>query len=347
MLFENGVCGAVMRHGAGGPMQSNAHDALFKAAFSQVEHAAGELRHVLPPALSARLDFSTLRLRRGTFVDEALKERQSDLLFSASLGGPRLLLYLLFEHQSTVEALMAFRLLRYMVRIWERYLLEHPRSKRLPAIVPVVLHHSENGWTAATSFEELLDLDEAARAAVGEYVPRLRFLLDDISAEEDEALRARAMSAFARMVLWCLRHAREPETLVQRLGRWLDLVREVRRTPNGPAALRTLWRYILAANERGEPDEVLRRLLAAVGDEGKEEIVSVADKLVERGRQEGLQEGLQEGHRKVLLKQLRTRFGALPEAVVAQVNAAEAAELDRWSDRVLTAPTLADVLTGS
>ncbi|WP_437767224.1 Rpn family recombination-promoting nuclease/putative transposase [Sorangium sp. So ce281] len=326
-------------------MQINAHDALFKAAFSQVEHAAGELRQALPPALSARIDFAALRLRPGSFVDEALKERQSDLLFSASMGEARVLLYLLCEHQSTVEPLMAFRLLRYMVRIWEHHLAEHPGSKLLPAILPVVLHHSETGWTAATSFEDLLEVDEGARAVMADHVPRFRFVLDDISQEGDEALKARAMSAFSRLVLWCLRHGREPDELLRQLGKWLDLVNEVRRAPNGVEALRAIWRYILATNERDEADEVLQRLLAAAGEPWKEEIVSAADQLMERGRQQGLREGLREGRRHMLLKVLGARFGALPDDAVARVNAADIAVLDRWSERVLTAPTLAAVLS--
>ncbi|XXX82444.1 DUF4351 domain-containing protein [Sorangium sp. So ce134] len=110
-------------------------------------------------------------------------------------------------------------------------------------------------------------------------------------------------------------------------------------------ALRAVWRYILATNERNEADEVLQRLLAAAGESWKEEIVSAADQLVERGRQEGLREGLRQGRRHVLLRQLDARFGALPDAVVARVNAADIAELDRWSERVLTASTLADVLS--
>ncbi|WP_437581542.1 DUF4351 domain-containing protein [Sorangium sp. So ce887] len=93
----------------------------------------------------------------------------------------------------------------------------------------------------------------------------------------------------------------------------------------------------------------LQRLLVAAGEPWKEEIVSAADQLVERGRQvglrEGLREGLQQGRRHVLLRQLGARFGALPGAAVARINAADIAELDRWSERVLTAPTLADVLS--
>lgn len=50
-------------------MSQTPHDALFKFAFSQVEHAAGVIRSVLPAAVVERLDFSTLTLRPGSFVD--------------------------------------------------------------------------------------------------------------------------------------------------------------------------------------------------------------------------------------------------------------------------------------
>ena len=75
---------------------------------------------------------------------------------------------------------IGFRLLRYEVRIWERWQAEHPGVAKLPVIVPVVLHHSETGWTGGTSFEDQLDADAATLAAVGPHVPRFSFVLEDI-----------------------------------------------------------------------------------------------------------------------------------------------------------------------
>lgn len=69
------------------PMGNNVHDKLFKWTFSQVEHARGELELVLPPPLLERIDLASLAHCPGSFVDEALKERHSDLLFSASIAG--------------------------------------------------------------------------------------------------------------------------------------------------------------------------------------------------------------------------------------------------------------------
>jgi hypothetical protein len=67
-------------------------------------------------------------------------------------------------------------------------------------------------------------------------------------------------------------------------------------------------------------------------------------KLRDEGHKEGRDEGRKEGERRVLLRQLRARFGELPAAAVARIEAADVAELERWADRVLAAKTLDEVL---
>lgn len=54
-------------------------------------------------------------------------------------------------------------------------------------------------------------------------------------------------------------------------------------------------------------------------------------------------EGAKEGERNFFLRQLRARFGELPAAAVARIEAAEAGELERWGERVFGAQTLAEV----
>jgi hypothetical protein len=64
----------------------------------------------------------------------------------------------------------------------------------------------------------------------------------------------------------------------------------------------------------------------------------------EKARELGFEEGVKKGMRKTLLCWLRTRFGELPAAAVARIQAADTAELEQWADRVLSAKTLAEVL---
>jgi len=61
-------------------------------------------------------------------------------------------------------------------------------------------------------------------------------------------------------------------------------------------------------------------------------------------RNEAITEARKEESRRLLLRQLRVRFGELPAATVAHIEAADIADLEQWSERVLNAKTLVEVL---
>jgi predicted transposase/invertase (TIGR01784 family) len=119
-----------------GAMAQTPHDALFKATFSQPEHAAGLLAGLLAPEVAGRIDWSTLCRLPGSFVDAQLAQRHSDLLFSVRLTGGRTALLYLVEHQSEPDPWMALRLFGYIDRIWQGWRKDHPDNDRLPAVVP-------------------------------------------------------------------------------------------------------------------------------------------------------------------------------------------------------------------
>ena len=333
------------------------HDHLVKHAFSDVEHARGVLATALPPAVAARIDLSTLALQPGTFVDEALRDRTSDLLYSARISGFEALIYLLWEHKSGPEPLTPLQVVRYMVRIWDQHLTSLPKKKRgevrrLPVILPIVLHQGRDGWTAAVTFEEMLDADADLLAALGDHVLRLRLIIDDLGKQSDEQLHDRAATSFARLVLWALKNAREAGWLDGELGPWKDLIAAVLAERDGTRALTALFRYIFVTNPTMNRD-LLRGLLPGDrGTEVEEALMNWYHQEVERGRKEGRREGRREGERdgelkaarRVLLKQLRLRFGELPAAILARIEAAELSELDPWTERVITASSLEDVL---
>jgi hypothetical protein len=76
-----------------------------------------------------------------------------------------------------------------------------------------------------------------------------------------------------------------------------------------------------------------------------EETMNIAE--IQQQVEESRQRLQRRGKREVLLKQLRIRFGELPEAAVARVEAAEPDELEVWVERVLTAKDLHEVFGDS
>ena len=74
----------------------------------------------------------------------------------------RLLLYVLFEHQSKPDRWMRFRLLQYCCRIWADALRADEQRPELPPIVPVVFYQGERRRRHAREFAELF-ADDAER----------------------------------------------------------------------------------------------------------------------------------------------------------------------------------------
>jgi predicted transposase/invertase (TIGR01784 family) len=339
-------------------MSSSPHDSLFKAVFGQPEHARGALRAVVPTAVGEAIEWSSLALCPGSFVDPALSGRHTDLLFSAAWrGGGELLVYLLFEHQSTSDDRMAFRLLGYQLRIWERWLSEQPRARSLPVIVPVVLYHGLETWSAPVAFEALFDVPEAARPALAPYLVRFTYLLDDLSEVPDAQLRTRAMTALARLVEACFKHARTRADLLEILAGWAEILRDVLRAPNGLEALAQVMRYILLVNDHVEQDTLRAFLELVVEPEAKDAIMTAGERLIQQGVEQGVQQGMrqgveqgmrqgvEQGERALLLRLLRKRFGTEVSAdVERRVDAALPEQIEIWADRVLSAQTLGELL---
>jgi hypothetical protein len=66
---------------------------------------------------------------------------------------------------------------------------------------------------------------------------------------------------------------------------------------------------------------------------------------VKQGLEQGVKQGLEQGERKLLLRQLRRRFGAEVDGEIERrVAAASAEQVEVWAERVLSAATLAELL---
>jgi predicted transposase YdaD len=331
----------------------NPHDALFHAAFSRQENAAAELRAVLPPALVARIDWATLHLTDGHYVDEDLVSRQSDLLYAAEIGGTSVSLYVLFEHQSTADPLMPFRLLRYMVRIWDKWLADREsrdeRPKTLPAIVPVVLAHAEGGWTAPLSMQQLYALPADVLPVVGRYLPSFDLVLDDLSQQTDDQFRARAHVGLGLLALLLMRHSRDGAQLMARLTEWGDVWRAVWQAPDGRQALGMVMRYVALAVEPATLQDLTRKLEPMLGAGVREVAMTEGERLIEQGWQRGLAEGRAEGAKAqadALLRVLAARNLAVSDELRARIETCtDSTTLSRWIERAVTVQSASEAIS--
>ena len=331
-------------------MKPNPHDALVRYTFKNLTHARGLLKSLLPAPLVRQAQWHKLAVVDGSFIDPQLAEKQTDLLYHVPIAGHDAFIYVLLEHQSTPQRMMPFRMLVYLTRIWQRELSEHPELRKLPLIVPLVLHHSAKGWTAPTSMAELYNADQELLQSLGDLLPQMTFQLTDLTHQEDQELHRSLTSSLAKLVLLSLKHAPYDQDLAERLRQWLELFVEIAQSQGGVAALEVVARYMLEVNDITV--DAMRNVLKPMLQPGKlEAVMTGAEKLRAEGEAkgraegkiEGRAEGKIEGRAEVLSKLLTLKFGALPSDIDARLRNASIEQLDLWAERVLSANTLADI----
>ena len=273
------------------------HDHLFRKVFSETAEAAGLLRPNLPEWLSSTLDWSTLTLLDRSYVDEELEASESDLLFEAQWQAgagqtgskpERLLLYVLFEHQSTPNRWMRFRLLEYCCRIWADALRADNKRAKLPPIVPVVFYQGKRRWRHAREFAELFA--EAVRE--WPWTPRFEHLLVDQSQAAVGDVRGGALGRVAQLALMAAARRRVSQVraallmAAQYMG---ELAGSGRIEP-----FRAIVRYVITTQDKQtvmEFGQALRRHVPGPGGDMK----TYAEELLQEGLQEGLRKGRQKG----------------------------------------------------
>ncbi|HEX3764678.1 MAG TPA: Rpn family recombination-promoting nuclease/putative transposase [Kofleriaceae bacterium] len=341
-------------------MTARPHDALFKSAFEAPAAATALLRALLPAAVRETIAWDSLGAETGSFIDSALADRHSDLLFSARLRtGEPALLYVLLEHQSTGDAEMPLRGLSYQVRIWERFLKRHPRAW-LPPILTVVVSHVRGGWRTSRSLEDMLAPAVRAMPGLVALMPRFSLLIDDLAHLSDAELHARSLAAFQKLALWLLRDARDPVRLLSSFERWAAAMLELLEGPGGFASFATLVAYMFRVVDPVHR-ETLRAKIKPLGPRAEEVIMTIAEQLIEEGREQGLEKGREQGLEKGLEQGLETgrlegriatlrsllrfkfKLQTLEPVYEARLLAAPPSVLDRYLERVLTAESIAAV----
>ena len=287
---------------------SKPHDHLFRSVFGEDKEteAANLLQAYLPPALSRELLWSSLKWQSASFIDDRLRDSESDLLYAVrrKSDGAAAWLYVLLEHQSTPDRWLRLRLLKYSIRIWERDRRRHPTDQQLRPIVPLVLYQGGRVWGEAREFAELFA--EPVRDWPG--VPRYAHLLIDQTQVGPEELRGELLGRIAQLAMMAAYRASWP--VLQGL---VPLLTELAQA-GGSEDLQRIVVYI--ATTMREPKrwhrfaEAVRRQVP-----GGAELMNKTEEMIEiyggMREQEGRQEGIQEGRkafRKVARKAVRKAF---------------------------------------
>ncbi|MBF0424991.1 MAG: Rpn family recombination-promoting nuclease/putative transposase [Magnetococcales bacterium] len=339
------------------------HDRLFKALMSHPDTVGDLLREYLPTELAALLTPTPPQFVEGSFVDEELRGYFSDRLFVVDTRGDKALhIYVLIEHKSYPEQKVGWQVVRGIFTFLDQKARERADWTLLPGVVPMIFYHGAKAWRIPSAFLALIDADPAFHP----WLINARFVTVNLGKVAGARI---AHSARLRAGLLALKYGtRDPEAQLAALEVIVSALVEA------PELLIPIVLYLLTTFPeldreavRGivvrvcprEETEMMSRFAREIVEENKQAMSQFAREIVEQnkqvwwkeGRQEGRQEGIQIGeqrsHKKgtaaLLMRQLRQRFGSLPEWVEERIAAADAADIELWGDRVLTAQSLEEV----
>ncbi|MDO4721339.1 MAG: Rpn family recombination-promoting nuclease/putative transposase, partial [Peptostreptococcaceae bacterium] len=271
---------------------SGHHDHYFKANLGQAEMAADFLRQCLPQSLAEQVDFSSLQLQNGSFIEKELRQLYSDLLYRALIREREAYIYFLFEHKSGNDKNIALQLLGYLLSIYRESQKNHP-SAPLPLVLPIVFYHGKTPWKAGRYFSDLLMSYEGLQEELKSYIPDFTYLLYDTNAYRKEELPGEIpLQIFLRIMKSILAgDQREFYTTLSETIRLLEALQDESRRME---IFEQMIRYIFSAREDADLEEI-KKQVAEISYERSEELMSIAEKLEQRGLEKGMKLGKEQG----------------------------------------------------
>lgn len=211
------------------------HDQLFRHAFGRPEHAADELAFLLGADVARHVDWSTLAIVPGTYVDDAHRRTGSDLVYSVRMGGQETWIYLLFEDEGPNDPETPQRVLVSMRALWARRMRDGlPRGALPPPIVPIVLHRNARAFGSHERFAELFTRRGDLHSAVSRSLAALGIQADELGRAASADAKAQApVTGVLRRVLQELSSMGAASEIVRHLAAFVAETEVVERTDLG------------------------------------------------------------------------------------------------------------------
>ena len=325
-------------------------DRSIRRLLQDPEYVRG-LIEIIAPELVTLLDFSRGAQQNRSFISDALRERESDVLlrvpFQGTPDSEELLIYILIEHQSTVDSTMGFRLLSYMMEIWqEQWRMWQSGTgvrRRLDPILPILFYTGDGQWTTPLSLTAIMEVPEVLER----FIPTFDTLFLEVKTADQEALTKPGHPLGWLLSVLQKEHSGKSalsEALaaaVSALSRLDEAqVSQVRQ------ALLYFIQLILHRRSAEEREELIELVKRHSRDESEVVIMAqtAAELLIEQGIEQGKAEGIVEGKQAAILQLLQLRFQNVPETLTERITAIKSlSPLDTLLETALTAQSLDEI----
>jgi len=261
------------------------HDTFVRTAMSDLRVAREFFLAHLPQAILNQMDLKHLKLQPRSHINDIRKETIVDILYKTTIAQREAYLYLLVEHQSSPDELMAFRILKYTCNVIDQHLKETGK-KSLPLIYPIVIYHAERPYPYSTDIQELVD---APRELVERYFLK-PFQLIDLARIDDEDLKR---YEWAGVMEFALKHiyARDILPAIKKFVKILHRLDQA----DGREFVSIVLEYLMARGAIQDKESFYRLINEQVSVDLGEKVMTIAEELRAEGRQKGFMEGIEKG----------------------------------------------------
>jgi predicted transposase YdaD len=270
------------------------HDEFVKHMLFDTPVARDFFENNLSKEMLSQMCLSTMILTPGTFVDSELNMRHTDILYKVALKtGSEGYIYLLVEHQSSPDPVMAFRTLNYVMRILDRHIKDSINAGKnplpLPYIFPIVYYNGEKAYKGENCLFNLF----------GEYKEHVQKIftgplnLIDISLEANQNIRGQK---WASLLSWCMRHSMQREFLpyLADFGQFVnDVLLAYGWTDTDRDRIKVMLNYIMRSLSTSADNEVfIEAMLNTLPPELEDTAMTIAEQLFQKGEIKGIAETL-------------------------------------------------------
>ena len=289
----------------------------------------------LPADFLQSMDMKTLQIDKNTFIDEAFKESEADVLYSVQTKLGLVYLYILCEHQSVADYWIMFRLLKYILHIMDAHMKQYPHDD-LPFVYPMIVYTGKDPWNVPL---EIFPLFGKSEELARELFLKPAQLLD-IHRMSDDELRQHQLSG---LVAFAFKHRKttKMEYFLDKLYGWIMDIEGL--SQEGEFIAKIVIRYVMNEIPEGYEAMLIQKSQDVSSKVVQGEVRTVAQKWHEDGRVIGVKQGVQQGEARLLIKLLKQRFGTLSAADISMIEQADEDTLLTWGTRILEVESLEEM----
>ena len=225
------------------------HDHFFRESMQYIEIGYGITKAILPLSIQYRIDWDTLEIAKGDWIDRRLKEHRSDVLYRARILDNNQWVNFLFEHKSKPDKKTHKQLLRYIVESWDLHEQQEPSCELLPDVLSIIVYHGTTPWKIANSIKPLIAIIEETQ----DCVPDFRAYLFDLSAFD----LGQIADSRLKMFLLALKYGKTVDILGI-LPQIIKISEKIDGSGNGDAYLGVLLIYLGSVIKSSDKDKFLQ-----------------------------------------------------------------------------------------